>query len=289
MKGILFALLLLKMAALELHVQETANVLMDHTRQGEVYSICLADSTLDKNGCSGAACPRNSQCIDGPHSYECKCLPGFTGEDCVAISTLQARETRMRREENSDLKINCSTVNCSDHGSCLRTEDGDFVCSCFEDYTGPLCSTKLIVNGCDSINCSTNSVCKSDMLGCVCDPEFTGDLCETPIACLKLNCSENAACLQKNSTLEYFCQCDFGYNGEQCTEVAPTAYTDVTYEYNTIIYEYTSTESMITTVLSPEEVNNLVGILGGGTAAVVLIVFLVIVFTTLCKSKGKGN
>lgn len=203
--------------------------------QSESYSFCLANvaSAPNKNGCSGVVCPGNSQCVEGPNSYECKCLPGFTGEDCVAISTLQASEIRIRRE-NSDFRTNCSTANCSDHGNCLRTEDGEFICSCFEDYTGPHCSTELIANGCDNINCSTNSICKLDVLGCVCAPEFTGNSCEIPIACLKLDCSENAVCSQRNDTLEYFCQCDLGYQGEQCTEVAPTMYTGGIYEYNTV-------------------------------------------------------
>ena len=248
--------------------------------------MCLTDgaSTAGKNSCSEAVCPRNSQCIEGPDSlYKCECLSGFTGKDCTAILTPSIGEMREETRGESNMESICSRANCSDHGVCIINHDEEFSCNCFEDYTGPLCNIKLTFNSCAELNCSANSICKPshlDVPWCICAPGYTGDMCDIPFDCLELNCSENSVCSQRNDTLEYFCDCDFGYEGQQCTNPATTVQTD--------IYEYTSTDTIMTTVFgSPNRVNEIVGVLGGGIVAFLLVIFLVVAFT-LFKSKKKG-
>ena len=59
-------------------------------------------------------------CLDGLDSFNCRCDPGFTGEQC---------------QTNID---DCVGVRCSGNGECL---DGvnSFTCECSPGYTGPHC------------------------------------------------------------------------------------------------------------------------------------------------------
>ena len=65
----------------------------------------------------------------------------------------------------------------------------------------------------------TNGQCVDgmNMFNCSCDPDFTGELCQTNIdECVGVNCSGNGVCL--DSLNSFTCQCSPGFSGTLCSE-----------------------------------------------------------------------
>ena len=70
--------------------------------------------------CIGVICNGNGQCVNGVNSFNCSCVPGFTGELC---------------QTNID---ECVGISCIGNGECLDVVNS-FTCECSPGYTGPLC------------------------------------------------------------------------------------------------------------------------------------------------------
>ena len=113
---------------------------------------------LAPSGACESSCPSNSNSTD---SFECECLPGFTGGDC-----------------STDID-ECSPNPCLNSGNCTDDING-FSCECDLGYTGMTCSEPIGDCGNDS-NCENGGMCMRNTSGffaCQCPNGFSGSLCQ---------------------------------------------------------------------------------------------------------------
>lgn len=102
------------------------------------------------------SCPSTSNNSD---TFDCECLPGFTGGDC-------------------DVDIDdCISDPCSNNGNCSDGVNG-FSCDCGAGYTGETCSTP-IEQQCNIV-CENGGTCvlTADVASCRCLNGYTGNLCQ---------------------------------------------------------------------------------------------------------------
>ena len=72
-------------------------------------------------------------------SYNCTCLPDFTGANCaIGMSTIR-RERDVRKKNFSDMN-QCRSSPCLSNSTC-RNLLNNFACDCQPGYTGRNCST----------------------------------------------------------------------------------------------------------------------------------------------------
>ena len=62
-------------------------------------------------------CHNNSTCIDLTNSYQCICMPRFTGVNCSLLIT------------------NCDLDPCNNGGTCTELDEG-YNCECLQGFTG---------------------------------------------------------------------------------------------------------------------------------------------------------
>ena len=215
----------------------------------------------DSDICLTASCPNNSPCVKENNSYRCRCLPGFAGDECIAVPTIYVRIGR-------DV-MSCGGANCSDNGECLPRING-YSCNCFDGYSGQKCETKLNFTG-------------SAYIPHECGPEYTGIMCDIPLKCME--CSENGLCVWNSTSEIHFCECMTGYGGENCDVVATTSYTDHMYA--------TYYTDLLTTTNSWTTTDIVSGVAGVVTAPVVLVAGLMFVTAALTiwriqRKKGKS-
>jgi hypothetical protein len=106
----------------------------------------------------------------------------------------------------------CDGVDCN-HGSCLSTGEGSYMCQCADGYTGDDCSTvadfcamEPCVNG-DCANGENNYICS-------CYPGWAGDTCEIDIdECASSPCVHGVC---NDVVNQYVCVCDAGWTGTNC-------------------------------------------------------------------------
>ena len=109
----------------------------------------------------------------------------------------------------------CFGVNCSGNGGCISDDMGTFHCVCDPGFTGELCQTNI--DDCVGVNCSRNGVCvdRANTFTCDCDPGFTGELCQTNIDnCVGVDCSGNGQCVDEVNN--FTCECSSGFSGPLC-------------------------------------------------------------------------
>lgn len=110
-------------------------------------------------------CLNNGTCTDTFGSYECECVPGFTGKNCgVDID-------------------DCIDEPCDNEGTCIDLVNG-FDCDCNDTgYEGPTC-------GEDIDECAISSVCQHGgtcinqpgYFTCECPEGYTGNVCESRVS-----------------------------------------------------------------------------------------------------------
>jgi len=89
-------------------------------------------------------------------SFEIECLPGFTGENCIAM--------------------HCSRAPCSNGGTCLQSASG-FTCACRGDFTGETCQTRI--NDCQGVECNDGTCVDGvQSFTCQCQEGYTGQFCD---------------------------------------------------------------------------------------------------------------
>ncbi|XP_078690832.1 uncharacterized protein LOC144921571 isoform X2 [Branchiostoma floridae x Branchiostoma belcheri] len=78
----------------------------------------------DFNECDSSPCSSGSTCINLPGSYECRCPPGFTGQQC-------------------DQPIDFCVVSLCQNGATCHSGQTNYTCQCDEGYFGTFCQEKL--------------------------------------------------------------------------------------------------------------------------------------------------
>uniref|UniRef100_A0A5S6QJ85 Cubilin n=1 Tax=Trichuris muris TaxID=70415 RepID=A0A5S6QJ85_TRIMR len=110
------------------------------------------------NFCLSNPCNDNQICINGHHSFTCRCKPGYTGRNC---------------EYEIDY---CATMPCLNGGTCTSAGTG-YKCLCTGAFTGVNCEAGVCEN---YSSCYNNGICKVDDSGlptCVCPRDYTGKDC----------------------------------------------------------------------------------------------------------------
>ena len=147
-------------------------------------------ATKQTGHCSDTmTCPDNSQCVViSSDSYNCVCLPGYTGESC-AVQILSQSSNFLGLET-------CTSANCSYSGECVYVGSMNFSCNCSDGFTGTWCETAYVdPDNCTQPNCAVND-------------------------CLAIIRCKNGRCINNNGS--YYCKCDYGYEGASCGDVVTT-------------------------------------------------------------------
>ena len=90
-----------------------------------------------------------------------------------------------------------------------------FTCVCDPGFTGNLCDI-IEADNCESVICSGNGRCEDGVNSfiCVCEPGYTGDRCEVNInECEGVNCG-NGRC--EDGVNNIACVCEPGFTGKLC-------------------------------------------------------------------------
>ncbi|CAK8686091.1 unnamed protein product [Clavelina lepadiformis] len=165
-----------------------------------------------QNFCKSNPCPSHSTCTDKWDRYECSCKPGYVGEDCVSVCSLNLCEN------GATCMLNAS----AEHG---------YQCNCSSGFYGQHCQfqhTETCPDGwfgksiCAPCNCSSR-----DNFDPVCD-NLTGKCrCKTfhyfhpsTGTCKSCDCyhlgSKSFTCSSPSGQ----CSCKRGVSGKQCTSCA---------------------------------------------------------------------
>ncbi len=113
-------------------------------------------------------------------------------------------------------------ANCSNTGTCVLDISGNYICLCFQNYTGINCEKNI--RPCSSSPCMNNGECleKESSTGlyiftCKCTPYFHGTYCESEYdLCANVTCN-NGRCYKK-AINETACRCFYMYEGEYCDQ-----------------------------------------------------------------------
>uniref|UniRef100_A0A915PNJ4 Uncharacterized protein n=1 Tax=Setaria digitata TaxID=48799 RepID=A0A915PNJ4_9BILA len=211
------------------------------------------DNDNDKICHSHEECGEHSNCVYSNElgAYRCVCVPPYfsDGVNCV--------ESRTNSNSSSEFLegVPCNVVNnCNTNADCIfEKNDRDesvYRCRCRPGFSGDghRCAMTSLDNlpayavlGCDQLgNCDLNAVCVLDAHTnrhyCRCLDGFDGDgyICETvqqntllpPLlqeqgderTCREASdCHQNAHCVVRENSLDYFCECLPGYQGDGVT------------------------------------------------------------------------
>ncbi len=202
------------------------------------------------NNCELQPCLNGGTCATGLYgTHVCSCLPGYTGDDCsVSISPCLSNPClnngRCAAAANNDAygcecrsgyygtdcertfqPVDfCSTVDCSNNGSCTSGRDS-FTCSCEGGFTGEDCSISTESDDpCGGNPCRHGSTCTRLSTGegfnCVCSPGFNGPLCEVNVnECADTPCTDGGTCT--DGINGYSCTCQSGLAGYNCEIQCP--------------------------------------------------------------------
>jgi hypothetical protein len=173
------------------------------------------------------------------------CLPGYTGLNCeILLNGIYPKEnieTYKNALENLNnvsslksiiemLKLNTDItqclLNCSNNGKCAYiNETNNFVCLCFQNYTGSLCNIDKRPCNLAKLQCINNGICINNRINnnnddynftCNCSYPFYGDRCQFKInICKNITCSNKGICKIVNNTIP-MCKCFNGYSGDNC-------------------------------------------------------------------------
>jgi hypothetical protein len=123
---------------------------------------------------------------------------------------------------NTSSDITPCLSKCSNNGYCVKNTLNEFVCSCFQYFTGSSCSINL--NPCKQkkLSCLNNATCEIINLNnssydykCNCPNLYIGRYCENRInVCQNETCSSHGVCLDIDGSPT--CKCFLNYFGKTC-------------------------------------------------------------------------
>ncbi|CAG2253242.1 unnamed protein product [Mytilus edulis] len=166
------------------------------------------DTTLNK-------CDQN--CLNTPGSYKCSCNDGYL------LSPTDQRKCT--------IKTQCSSLNCTNPGTCAVKSDGSEYCTCPTGFN--LTMTDNVTGICENIDeCETSNPCadrctdKTPGYECSCTKNGTKleSDAQSCTACAEgewgQNCAENCTCVIANTNYcnntEGSCNCKTGWAGDYC-------------------------------------------------------------------------
>lgn len=109
----------------------------------------------------------------------------------------------------------CQVSPCNNGGTCSKRRTLAFECACSPDFTGLRCNQKK-AESC-LVNTCKKGKCEIDSTGnysCKCDGGFEGTYCDEEQCNPK--CSKNGKCTQTELGF-YRCECKSGYKGADCS------------------------------------------------------------------------
>ncbi|XP_069797890.1 cadherin EGF LAG seven-pass G-type receptor 2 isoform X4 [Narcine bancroftii] len=158
--------------------------------------------------CDSSPCPTNSYCSDDWGSYSCSCDPGYYGEECKDVCSLNPCE---------HLSV-CSRKPSSSHG---------YTCDCSENYFGQYCENKIdqpCPRGwwgnpmCGPCNCDIKNGfdpdCNKTSGECRCKENYYWP--PGSEACFPCDCYSIGSLSRSCDTETGHCQCKPGVIGRQC-------------------------------------------------------------------------
>lgn len=214
---------------------------------GYMGVACEVKDCSNLNGCGGA---KQGKCVNGT----CACIAPFTGKDCSVKENKCLNDCSGHGKcfesvcfcgvgwVGKDCHKQVCVVDdptCSGNGNCTGA-----TCSCKKGWRGELCELKI--KKCPKA-CSGNGVC-NDLKGeCTCEKGFTGKACDIlpckhkclnngrcnngtclcapgwaglkcNIPSCKNDCSGNGKCVFNDDDGGKHCECNKGYQGDDCSE-----------------------------------------------------------------------
>ncbi|XP_067133004.1 protocadherin-like wing polarity protein stan isoform X2 [Centruroides vittatus] len=178
--------------------------------------------------CNPNPCPLNSYCVDLWNNYTCKCKPGYIGEKCQSV---------------------CSLNPCLNGGTCIFMSNKDNVgyrCSCNAAYSGKYCEI-LLNHTCPSMwwgspicgpcNCNTakgyDANCNKTTGECVCEENHYKP--ENSDICIPCNCYMTGSYNNRCNYQTGQCHCRPGVIGKHC-DLCSSPFAEVTLRGCEVIY-----------------------------------------------------
>uniref|UniRef100_A0A158Q8F9 Nidogen-1 n=1 Tax=Elaeophora elaphi TaxID=1147741 RepID=A0A158Q8F9_9BILA len=198
-------------------------------------------------------CGEHANCVYSNEfgAYRCVCVPPYFNDGLKCVESKEGNNFSSEFLE----EVSCNVINnCNTNADCIfeKNDRGESVyrCRCRPGFSGDghRCTMTSLDNlpayallGCDQLgNCDLNAVCVLDAYTsrhyCRCLDGFDGDgyMCETvpqstpqpsllpePIdakICREASdCHQNAHCVVRENSLDYFCECLPGYRGDGVT------------------------------------------------------------------------
>lgn len=186
------------------------------------------DGCTEINPCLTNPCPPNSRCSPkGLSEYDCKCYPGYAGEQCNDI---------------------CELNPCSFGSSCvLWNNTRGYKCLCDRRHTGVHCEDALPETCpsnwwghpiCGPCNCDTSKGydgnCNKTSGECTCEQNHFQPL--NSDVCFKCDCYSIGSYTNRCDTITGQCKCRPGVIGRRC-DSCPSPLAEVTFRGCEVIYE----------------------------------------------------
>ena len=158
--------------------------------------------SINFDDCYSNPCHFDADCIDELNGYRCVCPPGTSGEDCSVSPD------------------GCSSSPCQNGATC-RDTPGSHSCLCLPGYYGPQCQYHHFRTShtCDHSPCMNGGACSPgiDSFTCICPDTHSGQLCEIesePEGCSGNPCYNGSTCTDSESGP--LCLCSVGFTGPFC-------------------------------------------------------------------------